>query len=165
MHMRVNASVLELPCAYSSWLSNTEWKYLVTLHFKVGRKPSIEIATRAVKHMTSRLHCALNGRRGKVRLSVFPVLETSKGGVLHVHVLLGAENEKRLSNDGIANEIARLWAKQEYAVNPLQLGANNSGWFKPIVSTPDKVVEYLCKELKSGGDPVLVGALNINITK
>jgi hypothetical protein len=96
---------------------------------------------------------------------VFPVLETSKGGVPHVHMLLGAENEKRLSSGAIAEEVARLWAKQEYAVNPIQLGVNNSGWFKPVVLTPDKIVEYLCKEFKSGGDPVLIGALNFNITK
>lgn len=141
------------------------WKYLVTLHFGTGRKPSVEMVTRAVKQMTNRLHCALNRRRSKTKLSVFPVLETSKGDVPHVHMLLGAENEKRLSSAAIAEEVARLWAKQEYAVNPLQLGANNEEWFKPIVDTPDKVIEYVCKEFKSGGEPVLVGALNINITK
>lgn len=157
--------VAELGKEYSGWLSSVEWKYLVTLHFGTGRKPSVEMATRAVKQMTNRLRCSLNGRYSETRLSVFPVLETSKGGVPHVHVLIGSENEKQLSEDGVASEIAKLWAKQEYAVNPLQLGVNNSGWFKPVDSTPEKVVEYLCKEFKSGGDPVLIGALNFNITK
>jgi hypothetical protein len=161
----MRSTVAKLANEYSNWLSDVEWQYLITLHFNAGRSPSIEAVTRAVKQMTSRLHCALNGRRGRPVLSVFPVLETSKGGVPHVHMLLGAENQKQLSSSSIAKEVARLWARQEYAVNPLQLGANNEGWFIPIVTTPDRVIEYVCKDFKKGEDPVLVGALNINITK
>jgi len=151
-----------LPRSYAGWLSDIDWKYFVTLHFKDGSKPSVEVATKAVKHLAIRLGAHLNGRRSKTKLSVFPVLEESSGGVPLVHILIGPENSRGRSIGEVHEVIADIWGKQDFCINPKVLGKANRGWFERVDDNKHDVLSYVCKEFKQGKDPVLVDAISLN---
>jgi hypothetical protein len=150
---------------YVEWLEDRNWKYLVTLHFKSGFKPSVDVVTRLVNQLTNRLNAVINGKRSCLKLSVFPTLESSIGGIPHVHLLLGPENEREMNTGGIARAISDIWGKQEKCVNPLLLGKKNSGWFKTIDENKCHVISYVCKEFRLGNDPVLIESIKLNNTK
>lgn len=152
----------QIPAEYAKWLEGVDWKYFVALHFKNGVKPTVEMATNAVKHLVIRLTAHLNGRRSKVRLSMFPVLEQSVSGSPHVHLLIGPENSKGRTVNEVHEAIADIWGKRQFCVNPKALGQGNRGWFKLVDDNKHDVITYMCKEYKYGKDPVLAEAISLN---
>ena len=158
----MSALSARLELSYAKWLEAVDWKYLVTLHFKDGSKPSVEMATKAVKHLVIRLTACLNGRRSKVRLSVFPVLEQSASGSPHVHLLIGPENAKGRTVNEVHEAIADIWGNRQFCINPKALGQGNRGWFKLVDDNKHDVISYMCKEYGYGKDPVLVEAISLN---
>ena len=158
----MSALSARLELSYAKWLEGVDWKYFVALHFKNGVKPSVEMATKAVKHLAIRLTARLNGRRSNVKLSVFPVLELSSGDSLHVHILIGPENSKGRTVSEVHESIADIWGNRQFCINPKALGQSNRGWFKQVDDNKHDVISYMCKEYKYGKDPVLAEAISLN---
>jgi hypothetical protein len=150
---------------YIQWINTYKWRFFVTLHFNSSFKATHISTELIVRKFGTRLNNIFNGRNTVENLSLFPVLETSKSGIKHVHILIGHECSKNLNTEIIKGIVAFEWGKLRHCISPSYLGSGNDEWFKIVSEKQETLITYLCKEFKYGTNPVLINALNLNVTK
>lgn len=146
----------ELKRSASNWINQGKnWKYFVTLTF---RKDLTDDGAKYIFNgLCKRVNQEIFGRRSKRSIPIFPVMEHSKDGRPHFHLLLG--DHERYKGLRLKKLILDKWNMSDFTnIDHLR---KNDNWFQSINnSTKKNTINYCLKTVQNNIDCVVLKNLN-----
>lgn len=140
----------------AGWITKTQWNYFVTLTFKgeITDANALYQFTGFVKRMNYQIF----GKRSKRRIPMFPVIEHTKCGNPHFHLMVG--NNDDFIGDKLKLLIMDTWSRSSFVDRYHMMRTND--WFQPIeTSTESKAVRYCLKTARNDIDCVILDHVTI----
>lgn len=139
-----------------NWLYSNDWKYFITLTF--DKDISENMALKQLRLFWIRLNRKIFGKRSKREIPNISVVEMTKNGRPHFHVVL--KNVDGLSTEEVKKLFAETWKKSIYTSNFYH--NRNDEWFKKIKAGSQKnVIEYILKTSFDSNDCLLLEHLKL----